>query len=565
MTLPHSEKQTDRFSPRFFWTTRFSLPLKSLSLCLAFAFVLPVFVVVVSAFQTPNNLWQHLIENVLADYVMTTAVLAVGVACLVAIIGTGTAWLVTFYSFPAVRLLEWALILPLCVPAYVMAYSYTDFLQTSGPLQSLLREMTGLGYGEYWFPEIRSLGGATLMLGFVLYPYVYMLARASFNEQSVCALDAGRTLGAGSARLFFKVALPLARPGILAGTALAVMETLADFGTVSFFGLQTFTTGIVNAWLSFGDLATARQLASCLLIFVFVALTFEQLSRREARYHHATHRYQPLPRTKLATIPATLALVSCLIPFFIGFAIPALILLTMSIELGLDQFGLRFFTLAGNSVTIAMTTALAAVILALPLVYAKRLAPSLLTNFATRAAAMGYAIPGTVVALGVLFPLSALDHLLASWLEKSLGLSVGLLLTGTIAALVFACLVRFMAASIQTLENGLQKIRPTMEDASRTLGKGKYATLWYIHMPLMKGSLLTAGLMVFVDVMKELPATLVMRPFNFDTLAVEAYNLASDERLAEASTSSLTIVVVGLLPAILLSRAISRSRAGQGV
>ena len=563
--MPHNEKQTGRFFPNFFWTTRFSLPLKSLSLCLAFVFVLPVLVVVASAVQTPSDLWQHLIATVLADYVMTTAVLAVGVACLVATIGTGTAWLVTFYSFPAVRLLEWALILPLCVPAYVMAYSYTDFLQASGPLQSLLREMTGLGYGEYWFPEIRSLGGATLMLGFVLYPYVYMLARASFNEQSVCALDAGRTLGAGPVRLFFKVALPLARPGILAGTALAVMETVADFGTVSFFGLQTFTTGIVNAWLSFGDLATARQLASCLLIFVFVALTLEQLSRRKARYHHATHSYQALPRMKLAPVPATLALVGCVIPLFAGFIIPALILLAMSIELGPDQFGLRFFTLAGNSVTIATTTALAAVVLALPLVYAKRLAPSPLTSLATRAAAMGYAIPGTVVALGVLFPLSALDHLLASWIEKIFGVSVGLLLTGTITALVFACLVRFMAASIQTLDSGLQKIRPTMDDAARTLGKGKYATLWHIHIPLMKGSLLTAGLMVFVDVMKELPATLVMRPFNFDTLAVEAYNLASDERLAEAASASLTIVAVGLLPVILLSRAISRSRAGQGV
>ncbi|WP_343559861.1 ABC transporter permease [Kiloniella sp. b19] len=543
---------------------RFSPSLTGLSFLIALLFVFPVIVVTSTAFQSSGELWHHLISTVLTDYIVTTLLLAIGVALIVAIVGTGTAWLVTMCKFPGVRFFEWALILPMAVPAYVMAYTYTDFLQVSGPVQSLIRELAGLSYGEYWFPEIRSLGGATIMLGFVLYPYVYMLARATFNEQSICALEVSRTLGAGPFRTFFRVALPLARPGILAGTALALMETLADFGTVSFFGIQTFTTGIVNAWLSFGDLDAARQLATCLLVFVFMVITLERLSRRKARYHHATNRYQTLPDYRLSPLQALLAFLACFIPLLIGFIVPALILIAMSFQLGDAQFGPKFFTLAGNSFTIAAITAVAAVLLALPLVYAQRLTPGLMISLTNRMASMGYAIPGTVVALGVLFPLAAFDNALASWTKENFGFSTGLLLTGSVAALVFAYLVRFMAASIQTLESGLQKIRPSMEDASRTLGMGKYATLWHVHMPMMKGSLLTAGLMVFVDVMKELPATLVMRPFNFDTLAVQAYNLASDERLSESSTASLTIVLVGLLPTILLSRAISKSRAGNG-
>jgi iron(III) transport system permease protein len=430
-------------------------------------------------------------------------------------------------------------------------------------VQSLLREVAGWAPRSYWFPEIRSLGGAIAMLILVLYPYVYLLSRAAFLEQSVCALEVSRTLGCSPWGSFFRVALPLARPAIAAGTALALMETLADYGTVSFFGVQTFTTGIVRAWISFGDRVAAAQLASILLGFVLLVLVLERWNRGRARYHHTSSRYQRLPGYRLSGFKAGLAVTACLLPLTLGFLLPALILLKMSLEAGDVQFGARFFQLALNSFTLASISAMLAVVLAVVMAYGQRLNPNRWGALANRMASMGYAVPGTVIAVGVLIPFARLDNALDAWLRASFGISSGLILTGSIAALVFAYLVRFLAVSLNTVEASLAKVRPTMDDAARSLGVGPGGTLFQVHAPLMWGSLLTAALVVFVDVMKELPATLVMRPFNFDTLAVQAYNLASDERLTEASTASLAIVAVGILPLILLSRAIARSRPGQ--
>jgi iron(III) transport system permease protein len=499
----------------------------------------------------------------LPDYLLNTALLALGVGLIVPLIGAGTAWLVTMCRFPGRRLFDWALILPLAVPAYVMAYTYTDLLQFTGPVQSLLREVTGWPPRGYWFPEVRSLGGAIAMLSFVFYPYVYLLSRAAFLEQSVCALEVSRTLGCGPWGSFFRVALPLSRPAIAAGTALALMESLADYGTVSFFGVQTFTTGIVRAWISLGDRVAAAQLASTLLGFVLVVLLLERWSRGRARYHHTSSRYQRLPGYRLSGARAGLAFLACALPLAIGFLLPAAVLFKMALEAGDQQFGTRFLHLAWNSFTLAGVTALLAVLLAMIMAYGQRLTPNRWSALANRVAGMGYAVPGTVIAVGVLIPFARLDNTLDAWLRASLGVSSGLLLTGSIAALVFAYLVRFLAVSLNTVEASLGKIRPSMDDAARSLGQSPGRTMLRVHAPLMWGSLLTAGLLVFVDVMKELPATLVMRPFNFDTLAVQAYNLASDERLTEASTASLAIVAVGILPVILLSRAIARSRPGR--
>jgi len=526
--------------------------------------LLPIASVLINLFLPSQGTWQHLSQTVLPSYVVNTALLALGVGIGVPVIGAGTAWLVTLCRFPGQRVFEWALILPLAVPAYVMAYSYTDVLQFTGPVQSLLREATGWRAGDYWFPEIRSLGGATAMLTLVLYPYAYVLSRAAFLEQSVCALEVSRTLGCTAWQSFFRVALPLARPAIAAGTALAVMETLADFGAVSFFGVPTFTTGVIRAWVSLGDRVAAAQLASTLLGFVFLVLLLERWSRGRARYHHTSSRYQRLPSYPLSGARAWLATLACGLPLAGGFLIPAAILLKMAIEAGDQQFGPRFLQLALNSFTLASVTAILAVILAVVMAYGYRLNPNRLAYFANRAAGTGYALPGTVIAVGVLIPFALFDNALDAWMRATFGLSTGLLLTGSIAALVFAYLVRFLAISLNTVEASLAKIRPNMDDAARNLGHGPGATLVRVHAPLMWGSLLTAGLVVFVDVMKELPATLVMRPFNFDTLAVQAYNLASDERLTEASTASLVIVAVGVLPLVLLSRAIARTRPGHG-
>ena len=559
MPLPPDSVAPGRPGPR----RERSGPLTWIALGIAALFAVPVASVLANLAQPSAGTWRHLATTVLPDYLLNTALLALGVGLIVPLIGAGTAWLVTMCRFPGRRLFDWALILPLAVPAYVMAYTYTDLLQFTGPVQSLLREATGWQPRGYWFPEVRSLGGAIAMLSFVFYPYVYLLSRAAFLEQSVCALEVSRTLGCGAWGSFFRVALPLARPAIAAGTALALMESLADYGTVSFFGVQTFTTGIVRAWISLGDRVAAAQLASTLLGFVLVVLLLERWSRGHARYHHTSSRYQRLPGYRLSGARAGLAFLACALPLAIGFLLPATVLLKMALEAGDQQFGTRFLHLAWNSFTLAGVTALLAVVLATVMAYGQRLTPNRWSALANRVAGMGYAVPGTVIAVGVLIPFARLDNALDAWLRASLGVSSGLLLTGSIAALVFAYLVRFLAVSLNTVEASLGKIRPSMDDAARSLGQSPGRTMLRVHAPLMWGSLLTAGLLVFVDVMKELPATLVMRPFNFDTLAVQAYNLASDERLTEASTASLAIVAVGILPVILLSRAIARSRPGR--
>ena len=534
-----------------------------LTVLVAGLFAVPILTVVVQVvLPTPSDVWAHLAGTVLPRYLWNTVGLILGVGILAPVIGTGTAWLVTMCRFPGRAVFEWALILPLAVPAYVMAYAYTDFLQVAGPVQTVLRDLTGLGVRDYWFPEVRSLGGAIAMLALVTYPYVYLLARASFLEQSVCALEVSRTLGCGRWGSFWRVALPLARPSIVAGTALALMETLADFGTVSYFGVQTFTTGIVRAWTAFGDPTAASQLAGVLLGFVFGVLLLERVSRGHARYTQTSTQYRSLPGYSLRGGKAAGAWLACAAPIGFGFVLPAAILLALTIGRGDRQFGRRFVELAWNSFTLAATTAALAVIIATLMVYGQRLHPARATIGANRVAAMGYAVPGTVIAIGTLIPFTALDNALDAWMRASLGVSTGLLLTGSIAALVFAYLVRFMAVALNTIEASLGRIRPSMDDAARSLGHGPLSTLGRVHAPMIWGSLATAGLVVFVDVMKELPATLVMRPFDFDTLAVQAHNLAADERLAEASTSALTIVAVGILPVILLSKTIARSRPG---
>jgi len=531
----------------------------------AIAAVLSVPVITVAAhflIPTESEVWGHLARTVLPRYLWNTLWLVLGVGIAAPVIGTGTAWLVTMYRFPGRPVFEWALILPLAVPAYVMAYAYTDFLQVTGPVQTALRALLDVEAGAMWFPQVRSLPGAIAMMTFVLYPYVYLLARASFLEQSVCALEVGRTLGYGPWRNFLRVALPLARPSIAGGTALVLMEALSDFGTVSYFGVQTFTTGIVRVWSSYGDPVAASQLAGLLLAVVFAVLVVERLSRGRARYHHTSARYRQLPRTTLPPGKQALASLGCALPIVAGFLLPAAILLGMAITAAQRSYALNFVEMAVNSFSLAAVTAVLAVVLATVMVYGRRLCPGRASMLANRVAGLGYAIPGTVIAIGVLVPFTAAENAVDAWLRAQLGVSTGLVLTGTIAALVFAYLVRFLAVALNTVEASLAKVRPTMEDAARTLGHGPTSTLLRVHAPLVSGSMLTAGLLVFVDVLKELPATLVLRPFDYDTLAVQAYNLASDERLTEAATPALTIVAVGILPVIILSKTIARSRPG---
>lgn len=508
---------------------------------------------------TPGT-WPHLASTVLPGYIVTTIWLCLGVGGLAGLIGVGAAWLVTHFEFPLRRSLEWALVLPLAMPAYVMAYAYTDALQFAGPVQGWLRATMGWTRADYWFPEVRSLGGAVVMFAFVLYPYVFMLARAAFLERGAALLEAGMSLGLSPWQGFRRISLPMARPAIAAGVALALMETLADYGTVSYFAVQTFTTGIYRAWFSLGDRVAAAQLAMCLLGFVVLVLALERQSRGAARFHGPGLRSKPSRGLPLTGWAAFASVAACVLPVLIGFVVPAGLLLHLALTDGDAQFGMRFFTLAGNSVMVSGLTATLAVSLAVLVAYARRLDPRPLTRGAHWAVELGYALPGSVIAVGLLIPVARADNLLAQWLLSTFGWHTGLIFTGTIAALVFACLVRFMTSALQTVDSALHRVTPHMDDASRSLGLTPAQSLRRVHLPLLRRGLLTAGLLVFIDVMKELPATLVMRPFNFDTLATQAYTLATDERLAEASTATLAIVAVGLLPLFVLCRQIARER-----
>ena len=523
---------------------------------------LPIIAVFSYVFVPAPAVWAHLVDTVLSDYITNTLGLMLGVSVGVLLIGIPAAWLTSMCRFPAQRFFEWALLLPLAMPAYIIAYTYTGMLDFAGPVQSLMRSLMGWGYGDYWFPNVRSLGGAIAMLSLVLFPYVYLLARAAFLEQSICVLEVSRTLGANRWESFFRVALPLARPAVITGLSLALMETVADFGTVQYFGVTTFTTGIFRTWFGLGDHAAASQLAALLMTLVLVLILLELWSRQRARYHHTSSKYSRIPKYQLKGWQALAAFLVCAVPLLLGFIIPVAQLLYWSVTTAHTTLDASFWELVSNSLLLAALAAFSALILALILGYGKRINPDPMIKTATRIAALGYAIPGTVIAIGVLIPLAWLDTQLNLFTKHFWNTSVGLIFSGSLVTLLYAYNVRFLAVSLQTVEAGLGKIKPTIDNAGRSLGLGSLGVLQHLHLPLMKGTLLTALLLVFVDVLKELPATLILRPFNFNTLAVRAYELASDERLAEAGLPALMIVAAGIIPVILLSRSIATSRAG---
>ena len=543
-------------------TSRHPNPLLFVSVAIAALVGMPVVSVLSNVLSGGTGAtWSHLAATVLPDYVANTLLLCVAVGSGVIVVGVATAWLTAMHDFPGRSFFAWALVLPMAMPAYVLAYVYTDFLQFVGPLQTWLRDSFGWNKDHYWFPEVRSLGGAAAMFVFVLYPYVHLLSRTAFIERSSGMLEAARTLGLGPWQSFFRVSLPLARPAVAAGATLALMETLADYGTVSYFGVQTFTTGIYRAWFSLGDRVAAAQLSAALLAFVIVLLLLEWRSRGRSRFHNTSGRRRPLAERRLSGWRGWLATAGCALPLGIGFVLPAALLLRLTLTESEAPLGPQFVTLARNSFLLAGLTALIALALAVLLAYGARLAKGVVAPALNRLVGLGYAVPGSVIAVGVLIPVTRLDHWLAATWQNWSGENPGLLLTGGIAALVYAYLVRFLAVALQSVGSSLGKITHSMDDAARSLGLGQAATLRRVHLPILRGSLFTAALLVFVDVMKELPATLVMRPFDFDTLATQAYTLAADERLAEAAAVSLAIVAVGLLPLIVLSQQISRQSA----
>lgn len=525
-------------------------------------FLLPLVVVYSSWLQFDPNVWQHLASTVLSDYMLNSLLLALGVGVGALGIGTGLAWCVVHYQFIGRSGLQWLLLLPMAMPAYIIAYTYTGLLDVAGPLQSALRAIFAWQYGDYYFPQVRSLPGAIVLLSLVLYPYVYLLARTAFASQSARLLEASLSLGLNRRQHFFRVTLPMARPALATGMALAMMEAFADYGTVHYFGVPTLTTGIFRTWFGMGQPSTAAQLAALLCTLVLVVMVFELKSRRQLHFYYSGQSHAAASATVLRGTKAGLALLLCSLPLLLGFVIPALQLASWAwphIALLLDP---EFLTLLWHSFSVACAAALLVVVIAVLMAYGLRVFTAWPQQWLIRLSAMGYAVPGTVIAIGVMWPLAALDNQLDLWLEQQFGIRSGLLFSGTLFALLLAYSVRFLAVALQGIEAGLGQIKPSMDHAARSLGVSQPQVLWRVHVPLLRASVFTAALLVFVDVLKELPATLLLRPFNFNTLAVRTFELAADERLADAALPALTIVLIGLVPVFLLARALDKSTAG---
>ncbi|MEO0697983.1 MAG: iron ABC transporter permease [Pseudomonadota bacterium] len=521
------------------------------ALAVAAICLLPLIGVVAAATLGTLDTLTRLAETVLWDYTWTTLVLVTLVAVGAIIIGSVTAWLVVATEFRGRRILEVALVVPLAFPAYVLAYAYTDVLDHPGIVQSTLRSMMGWGPRDYWFPEIRSLGGAALMLTLVLYPYVYLMARTAFRMQAATPFYAARSLGASPMKAFLTISLPMARPAIAAGALLVVMETIADFGTVAHFSVQTFATGIYTSWFGLADRAAAAQLAVGLLAFALLVAALEYMNRGKAAFA-AKGRQEAFARFQLVGKRALGAQFICVLPVLLGVIIPTITLILMGLRSEQDIFSPRYIRFIQNSLLLASVAALFTVGAAILLGTFNRVLSgktALATLFIGR---LGYAVPGGVIAVGLLVPFARFDNWLDDQMEAWFDISTGLLISGSIWLLIAAYMIRFLAAAIGSYDSGLATVTPNIDAASRVLGRTAWGTVRSIHMPILRSSILTALLIVFVDTIKELPATLILRPFNYDTLAVQAFRLASDERLEGAAVPSLMIAGIGLLPVILL-------------
>lgn len=539
-------------------------PLWSLTAAvIAAVFMLPVAAVGLIAAGPGDDIWAHLAATVLPAALSNTLLLLIGTGAVTLAAGTTCAWLVTMYRFPGRELADRLLVLPLAMPTYIVAYAYVELLDYAGPVQSGLRNIFGFtSAADYVFPDVRSLSGAVLVFSAVLYPYVYLTARASFVQQSVCVLEVARTLGRTAPAAFWAVALPMARPALAAGVALVAMECLNDLGAVQYLGVETLTASVYATWMQRGNLAGAAQLAVVMLALVVTLLLIERAARGGARTHDTTGRYRAIPFETLVGWHGWLAFAAVLVPFLLGFLMPFLLLLRHAAVHADAAAGADFLNAGRNSLLLAGLVSVAAVALALFFGYAARIARGPVTSACARLAATGYALPGTVLAIGLMIPLATFDNALDQWLEQTMGLRTGLLLSGSLFAVTLALVIRFLAVALGSIEAGLARISPSLDAAARTLGSSAIVLIGRIHIPMLAPALAAAALLVFVDAMKELPATLLMRPFNFETLATHVYGLAAAERFEEAALGAVCIVLIGLVPVLLLHKTVAQGRTG---
>lgn len=535
-------------------------PWSAAAVAVAAMLSIPILVVGAGALTPAGGVWTHLASTVLPEYLRNSAILAVGAGGLALLIGVTAAWLVATCDFPGRRVLEWALVLPLSMPAYIAAYTWAGILDMTGPVQRAMRAFVpGMADAYYSLPILR-IETAVVLFALVLYPYVYLMARAAFLGQSRAALEAARTLGEGGWQTFRRVALPLARPALAAGVSLVVMEILNDYGAVSYFGVPTFTTGIFRSWHALGDLEAAVRLAAFLMLFVLVVLLIERTQRGRRRVDTARATHRPLLRTKLRGWRAWIAFAVCFTPVLLGFLLPVAQLGSWAARTAADVVDASYLRLLKNSFLLAAGAGLLCVVLSLLLAYAARLSRGRVMTTANRIAALGYSIPGAVVAVGVIVPFGWIDRTIDTAARASFGVSTGLILSGTLVAVVFGYAVRYTAVSLLPLEAGFERQCRNLDEAARCLGEGPMRTLIRVALPLLRRTLLAAAILVFVDVMKEIPLTLSLRPFNFDTLATKAYQLANDEMLAESAPAALVVIATGLVPVLWLDRLLARSR-----
>jgi len=526
------------------------------SLLIAAIVVLPIVSVLWIAFGSNSSVWPHLMATALPRYLSNTLILMISVAVVTSLIGTGAAWLVVMYRFPGRMVLQWALLLPLAIPAYIGAYALVDFLEYAGPVQSGLRALFGwTSAQQYMFPEIRSRSSAVVVLSAALYPYVYLMARNAFREQSVGVLDVSRALGCGPWGSFWRVGLPLARPAIAVGVAIAMMETANDFGTVDFFAVQTLTTGIFTVWLEASNAGGAAQIALVVLALIFILVAVEKAGRRKSRFFRTTSQQKPIEPRRLVGLRAAVATVLCLVPVLVGFVLPATVIGWHATGRASDWADGALLTALVNTVWVAGLAAALTVVGAVVMVYGVRLSGRRLPRYVLPATTIGYAAPGAVLGLGLLLPLAALDQRLADLIETVSGIDPGLLLTGSAFAIVLAYFVRFFALAQGAADAAMDRISPSLPMAARSLGQSAGGTLVRVYLPLIRGSVLTALLLVFVDSVKELPATLLLRPFGFNTLATRVYDQASLENLDAAAPAAVIVIAVGLVAMGLLARA----------
>jgi iron(III) transport system permease protein len=518
--------------------------------------LLPVGALIGIAAEGDAEIWPHLIANVLPASTIDTLALLAGVAIVAGSMGITTAWLVTAHLFPGRSILVWLLPLPLAVPTYITAYIYVEIFDSAGLVQMALRDFMGWrSRTDYWFPEIRSLPGCILVLSAVLYPYIYIAARAMFLTQSASMLEVARTLGASRIKLFRIIALPLARPALAVGVSLALLEALNDIGASEYLGVRTLTVSVYNTWLNRGSLAGAAQIACVMLAFAIGLILIERYGRRDRRYALSPKRHRTVHPVPLTGGRGWTASLLCALPVLMGFILPTGFLLRETARGGLaDQFDRDFLAHLMTTIGLSVVATAAVLAIAVLLVSAARLSKNSLTKGALLAAGLGYALPGTVLALGLMTPLVGFDNLIGTLWRHLTGERIGLLLMGAAGGIIIAYVIRFLSIATGSLSAGLDRVSPSLEDAARTLGASRREMVWKIQIPLMRPALASAALLIFVDCIKELPATLLLRPLNTETLSTLVYTYASRGRFEDGSLAALVIVLVGLIPVIQLVR-----------